>query len=224
MASESIAREASWAIDSEPIRARGIIVKEPIKLMGYCLHRPNMVSNSLPWRFDKVESCWIEIRREKLKKIVIECINRHPWNDREHFLESPKQRLDKLNNKGKELFIVDDINIDFLKYNNDNQTSEYFDMLINCGFLPLITKPKRVTDHSSTIIDHIYSNVFRKVINAGICLADVFGPSTNILYSRKWAACVKQSKIFPRCFSFWQWFIFKRCRGYRVLWPSKWWR
>ena len=26
MASESIAREASWAIDSEPIRARGIIV------------------------------------------------------------------------------------------------------------------------------------------------------------------------------------------------------
>ena len=48
MASESIAREASWAIDSEPIRARGIIVKEPIKLMGYCPHRPNMVSNSLP--------------------------------------------------------------------------------------------------------------------------------------------------------------------------------
>ena len=26
MASESIAHEASWAIDSEPIRARGIIV------------------------------------------------------------------------------------------------------------------------------------------------------------------------------------------------------
>ena len=52
-------------------------------------------------------------------------------------------------------------------------------------FAPLITKPKRLTDHSSTIIDHIYSNVFRKVINAGICLADVFGPSTNILYSRK---------------------------------------
>lgn len=75
-------------------------------------------------------------------------------------------------------------------------------MLLNCGLMPLITKAKRLTDHSSTIIDHIYSNVFRKVIKAGICLADVFGPSTYILYSRKWAACVKRSKLFSRFFSF----------------------
>lgn len=115
-----------------------------------------------------MESCWIEIRREKLKKIVIECIYRHSSNDREHFLETLKERLDKLNNKRKEVFIVDDINIGFLKYNSDNQTSEYLDIrLLNCGFMMLITKATRLTNHSSTLIGHIYSNVFRKVIKAG---------------------------------------------------------
>ena len=119
---------------------------------------------------DNVESCWIEIRREKLKKIVIGCIYRHPSNDRERFLENPKERLDKLNNKGKGVFILGDINIDFLKYNNDNQTSEYLDMLLDQGFARLITKATSLTDHTSTLIDHIYTNA---VIETGICLADL---------------------------------------------------
>jgi hypothetical protein len=45
----------------------------------------------------------------------------------------------KLNNKGREVFILGDINIDFLKYNSDNQTSEYLDMLLDQGIMPLIT-------------------------------------------------------------------------------------
>ena len=74
---------------------------------------------------DNIESCWVEIRREKLKNVVIGCIYRHPLNDRQHFLESLREQLENLNNKGKEVFILGDINIDFLKYNDDNQTSEY---------------------------------------------------------------------------------------------------
>ena len=152
-----------------------------------------MVSTSLPWRFDKVESCWIEIRREKLKKIVIECIYRHPSNDREHFLETLKERLDKLNNQGKEVFIVDDINIDFLKYNNDNQTSEYFVMLLNSGFMPLITKAKRLTDHSSTIIDHTYSNVFRKAHKSGNLLSWCFR-TIDLYFVQSQMSCLCQTK------------------------------
>ena len=33
---------------------------------------------------DNIESCWVEIRREKLKNVVIGCIYRHPSNDRQH--------------------------------------------------------------------------------------------------------------------------------------------
>ena len=39
--------------------------------------------------------------------------------------------------------------------------------------MPLITKATRLTDHTSTLIDHMYTKVLHKAIKAGICLADV---------------------------------------------------
>ena len=58
-------------------------------------------------------------------------------------------------------------------YNTDNQTSEYLDMLLDLGYLPIITKPTRITDHSATLIDHIYTNVPQKVVKSGICFAGI---------------------------------------------------
>ena len=73
-----------------------------------------------------------------------------------------KSKLKILNNESCEVYITGDINIDFFRYNTDNQTSEYLDMLLNLGYLPIITKPTRVTDHSATLIDHIYTNCSAK--------------------------------------------------------------
>ena len=78
-----------------------------------------------------------------------------------------------LNNKGHAVVLIGDININFLQYNANNFTSEYLDMILEMGFMPLITKPTRITDHTATLIDHIYTNVPEKVINAGICTADI---------------------------------------------------
>ena len=52
------------------------------------------------------------------------------------------------------MLILGDVNIDFLKY-KDVQTSEYLDMLFDLGFMPVITKATRLTDHTSSLIDHI---------------------------------------------------------------------
>lgn len=46
-------------------------------------------------------------------------------------------------------------------------------MLLDLSFMPLITKATRITNHSSTLIDHICNNVPEKIIPAGICLADI---------------------------------------------------
>ena len=46
-------------------------------------------------------------------------------------------------------------------------------MLFSLGYMPLITKATRITDHSATLIDHIYTNVPQKITKAGICLADI---------------------------------------------------
>ena len=120
-----------------------------------------------------VESCWIEIENKKSKNVAIGCINRHPNNDCNLFYELLRNTLVTLNNKGHEVVLIGNINIKFLQYNANNITSEYLDMILEMGFMPLITKPTRITDHTATLIDHIYTNVPEKVINAGIFTADI---------------------------------------------------
>lgn len=70
-----------------------------------------------------------------------------------------KEQQSNLNNKGKEVFQILVTNINSLNYNSDNQASNYFNVLLDLAFMPLITKATRVTDHTATLIDHIYTNV-----------------------------------------------------------------
>ena len=39
--------------------------------------------------------------------------------------------------------------------------------------MPVITKPTRITDHSATLIDHIYTNTPETLIKSGLCLVDI---------------------------------------------------
>ena len=43
-------------------------------------------------------------------------------------------------------------------------------MLLNLGYIPMINKATRITNHSATLIDHIYTNSLEKIIKSGICL------------------------------------------------------
>ena len=95
--------------------------------------------------------------------IINECkwytIHRHPTKDCVILHNALEEQLSNLNNKSKEVFVLGDININLLNYNRDNQTSDYLDMLLDLGYMPLITKATRITDHTATLIDHIYTNV-----------------------------------------------------------------
>ena len=46
-------------------------------------------------------------------------------------------------------------------------------MLFGKGFMPIITKATRITNHTSTLIDHIYTHVPQKILKSGICVADI---------------------------------------------------
>ena len=46
-------------------------------------------------------------------------------------------------------------------------------MLLDSGFMPIITKATRITDHSKTSIDHIYTIIPQKVLKSGICSAGI---------------------------------------------------
>lgn len=121
-----------------------------------------------------VESCWVEIDTGRNKQnIVIGCIYRHPGANLTQFTEQLDQLIKSLNQNHSEIYIVGDMNINFLKYGSHAQTEEYLDMLYSNNFLPIITKPTRITDHTATLIDHIYTNVVHKIARSGILLTDL---------------------------------------------------
>lgn len=78
-----------------------------------------------------------------------------------------------INAEKKKSTIMGDFNIDLLKYNSHDKTNDYVDNLFTQGFLPLITKPTRVTSISATLIDHIYTNDICKTSTSGIILTDI---------------------------------------------------
>ena len=122
---------------------------------------------------DGTESCWIELARTAKKSIVTGCVYRHPKGNPELFYNSLKDRSGNLNTKGHEVLVLGEFNENLLKCNEDKQTSEYLDMLLSLGFMPIITKPTRITDHKTTLLNHIYTNTPEKLIKSGLCLADI---------------------------------------------------
>lgn len=133
-------------------------------------HRPDIDLN-----LDSVKSCWIELNNGSTRKkgIIIGCIYRHPTANFSEFSSKLEETIRYLNTNNYEVYILGDIDIIFLNLDKHPQTEDYIDMLYANYCYPIITKPTRITNHSATLIDHIYTNVFNSTITSGILTANV---------------------------------------------------
>ena len=61
---------------------------------------------------------------------------------------------------------MDDMSIDLLKYHSHQQTERYLGMIYSLDLLPVMTKPTRITSHTATLIDHIYTNTVNRMTSA----------------------------------------------------------
>ena len=75
--------------------------------------------------------------------------------------------LEKISKEQKSMFLLGDFNVNLLNYNEHNQTNEVLDSLTSNSLIPLILQPTRITSHSSTLIDNIFSNVIEPDIISG---------------------------------------------------------
>ncbi len=71
--------------------------------------------------------------------------------------------LANLEQNNKDVFLVEDFNIDLLKINDKVAISEYFDILISNSFYPKITVPSRLSNNRGTLIDNFFVN-FLKIL------------------------------------------------------------
>ena len=81
------------------------------------------------------------------------------------------------------MFLLGDFNVNLLNYNERNQTNEFLDSLASNSFVPLILQPTRITSHSNTLIDNIFSNVIDPDIISGNLTATIFDhlPQSSII-------------------------------------------
>ena len=74
-------------------------------------------------------------------------------------------------NENKELYLCGDFNFDLLKFNTDSLSQKFFNLLCSYGLMPTILQPTRVTDHSATVIDNIFTNnISDSIISGNILL------------------------------------------------------
>ena len=66
--------------------------------------------------------------------------------------------MEKIKKENKICYLVGDYNMNLINVDSHSLTSEFNDIMYSGGFIPLITRPTRVTHTSATLIDNIYSN------------------------------------------------------------------
>ena len=90
------------------------------------------------------------------KNIIIGLIYRPPSGDKKLFFESIEPILNTVKNEQKECFILGDFNINLLS--SDTHKNNFESLMLSYSYFPLINKPTRITKHSATLIDNIFTN------------------------------------------------------------------
>ena len=92
------------------------------------------------------------------KKYNIGVIYHPPNSNLRTFTEMLSEKLDMLKCDNAPTYILGDYNADLLKSDSHKPTAEFLDMMFSHSFIPLINRPTRITDETSTLIDNIYTN------------------------------------------------------------------
>ena len=86
---------------------------------------------------------------KKAKNIIVSCLYRTPGSSLDKFNDSFEFLLSKIS-VNKKLYLCGDFNIDLLKWESHSGTQQFVDILYKLGIFPLITKPSRISETSTT--------------------------------------------------------------------------
>ena len=133
----------------------------------------------------EIDNIWISLKLND-KDVLIGCIYRHPKADigKSHFSDNLNEALKTINDNTLTV-IAGDINIDLIKTNNAH-TEQYINNVLQNSFIPCITIPTRITNHSASILDHILlktpKNLIHTKVSAGNLITDISDHLPNIIF------------------------------------------
>ena len=119
---------------------------------------------------DLLECLSIELTDLNNKINILTCLYRQPDSSTDDLINN----IEKLfRNKQRNIYLCGDFNINLFYYNSNNQVNNFLDSIYSLGLFPLITKPTRITSHSATLIDNIFTNIHEYVHMNGIMVCDI---------------------------------------------------
>ena len=102
-----------------------------------------------------LEHCVVELQTDK-RNILLVSAYRPPNTKARTFLTEYKRLLNSLKkNKGHEIIIGLDHNLDLLKSHLNQPTNDFMELNLDRELIPCITKPARITTSSASLIDNI---------------------------------------------------------------------
>jgi hypothetical protein len=109
-----------------------------------------------------VESLFIEIISTTGKNIV-GTIYRPPSGNFEMFENKLNAILTEVDKTGKITYLTGDFNIDLWKSDDCDYSNRFCEQLFTSSFYPLINRPTRITQHTATLIDNIFTNNLEQI-------------------------------------------------------------
>ena len=130
---------------------------------------PEPLNTSGEFQFIKLHNCK-GFNRTK----IFGNVYRYPSRNPEAFLEIPTKMFNNLGrHSSKHITLHGDFNLDLVKHISNQTCQNLIDLASNYGFVQIVSRPTRITDHSATLIDHCYSNNLEDTISCNVLTTDV---------------------------------------------------
>ena len=124
---------------------------------------------------DIIETKFIEIVNNNGKNLIVGVIYRPPNRNFATFESTMNTILEKIDKENKLCYLMGDFNVDLFKSESCDFASQFIEQLFTSSFFPLFTKATRITSHSETLIDNIFTNNLEKLNDSvnGIVFSDI---------------------------------------------------
>ena len=122
------------------------------------------------------ECLTVELSLPQNQTFILSNIYRSPTQANEltqNFTATLEQHLIDISRRGKKTFVFLDSNIDLLKLNENNSTSNYLNSILSSGFNQVIGKATRIQGNSFSLIDHILVNTLSTDSISGTLISDI---------------------------------------------------
>ena len=117
---------------------------------------------------DNIEALCIEILKPNSRPFAAMSCYRPPNPNVDQFFYAFSYLIKQLDNEDKELFILGDLNCNYLAKQADYPTNKLTLLSEELQLTQLITEPTRITENSRTLIDVILTNSYNRVVDSGV--------------------------------------------------------